>query len=56
MHPNRAFGWHDSAAMLDFIANIGLCTIFVGADRGGHILHVPVVVAGSDRLRCRRDR
>lgn len=51
MHPNRAFAWHDGAAMLDFIADIGLCTIFVGADRGGHVLHVPVVVAGPDRLR-----
>jgi len=47
MHPNRAFGWEDEAAMLAFVADIAFCTICV---EGPAVVHAPVVVAGPDRL------
>jgi len=47
MHPNRAFDWTDRAELLAFIADTSFCTIFVG----GHVVHVPVTVHGSERLR-----
>ena len=48
MHPNRAFAWEDREAMLAFIADIAFCTICVDGPR---LVHAPVIVAGSDRLR-----
>ena len=50
MHPNRAFAWNDRDEMLAFIADTAFCTLFVGTGQGGHVLHVPVVVAPPDRL------
>ena len=50
MHPNRAFAWNDRDEMLAFIADTAFCTLFVGTGQGGHVLHVPVVVAAPDRL------
>ena len=50
MHPNRAFAWNDRDEMLAFIADTAFCTLFVATGQGGHVLHVPVVVAAPDRL------
>lgn len=51
MHPNPRFAWTDQEAMLAFVADIAFSTIFVAAPGGGHLLHVPVVVHDSGRLR-----
>ena len=48
MHPNRVFDWQDSDAMLAFVRDIAFCTICVD---GPAVVHAPVVVDGSDRLR-----
>ncbi len=48
MHPNRAFAWEDREAMLAFVADIAFCTICVD---GPEVDHVPVFVAGPDRIR-----
>jgi transcriptional regulator len=48
MHPNRAFDWQDREAMLAFVRDIAFCTICVD---GPAVVHAPVVVDGSDRLR-----
>ena len=48
MHPNRAFEWRDREAMLAFVADIAFCTICID---GPFVVHVPVQVHASDRLR-----
>ena len=48
MHPNRVFDWQDRDAMLAFVRDVAFCTICVD---GPAVVHAPVVVAGSDRLR-----
>jgi transcriptional regulator len=48
MHPNRAFAWEDPVAMLAFVAEVSFCTICVD---GPFLVHAPVIVAASDRLR-----
>ena len=48
MHPNRVFDWQDQGAMLDFVRGIAFCTICID---GPMVVHAPVVVDGSDRLR-----
>jgi len=53
MHPNRTFHWTDEQEMLDFIAQVSFATICVD---GPAVVHVPVVVAGHDRLRFHTSR
>ena len=48
MHPNRVFDWQDQGAMLDFVRDIAFCTICID---GPMVVHAPVVVDGTDRLR-----
>jgi transcriptional regulator len=48
MHPAPGFRWEDEGEILAFIAQIAFCTICVN---GPHLVHVPVTVVGSDRLR-----
>jgi 23S rRNA pseudouridine955/2504/2580 synthase len=48
MHPNRAFDWQDQGAMFAFVREIAFCTICID---GPMVVHAPVVVDGSDRLR-----
>ena len=48
MHPHRAFAWEDRAAMLALVGEVGFCTIFVD---GPFVVHAPVVVAGTGRIR-----
>ena len=48
MHPNHVFDWQDRDAMLAFVRDIAFCTICID---GPAVVHVPVVVDGSDRLR-----
>jgi len=48
MHPNRAFAWDDREGMLALVGEVAFCTICVD---GPMVVHAPVVVAGSDRLR-----
>jgi transcriptional regulator len=47
MHPNRAFAWEDREAMLALVADVAFCTICVD---GPQVVHVPVVVAATDRI------
>jgi transcriptional regulator len=47
MHPNRVFAWQDREAMLGFVVDIAFATVAVD---GPMIVHVPVMVAGPDRL------
>ncbi len=51
MHPDRRFAWQDEEAMLAFIAERALCTIFCGAGESPAVFHVPVVVAGPRTIR-----
>jgi transcriptional regulator len=53
MHPNRAFAWEDSEAMLAMIAEIAFCTIAID---GPMVAHAPVVVADAGRLRFHLSR
>jgi len=48
MHPNRAFDWQDQGAMFAFVREIAFCTICID---GPMVVHAPVVVDGSQRLR-----
>lgn len=48
MHPNRALAWEDREAMLAFVADIAFATVVVD---GPMLVHVPVLVAGPDRIR-----
>ena len=48
MHPNRALAWEDREAMLAFVAEIAFATVVV---EGPMLVHVPVLVAGPDRIR-----
>src|SRR5687768_11061791 len=51
MHPCPSFAWTDRDALLAFLREISFCTIFTATPAGGHIIHVPIVVHGPDRLR-----
>jgi transcriptional regulator len=51
MHPSRLFDWKDPEGMLAFIAEMAFCTIFAGGANGPAVFHVPVVVAGPERIR-----
>lgn len=51
MHPGRPFAWTDGEAMLAFVADTAFCTIFAAAADGSAVFHVPVIVAGPDRIR-----
>lgn len=53
MHPNRAFAWEDRDAMLAFVGEIAFATI---AAEGPLVVHAPVLVAGTDRLRFHLSR
>lgn len=48
MHPNRTMAWEGREAMLAFVADIAFATVAVD---GPMLVHVPVLVAGSDRIR-----
>ena len=48
MHPNRAFAWEDTDAMLALVADVAFCTICID---GPQVIHVPVVVDAPDRIR-----
>jgi transcriptional regulator len=59
MHPNRAFGWDDRQAMLDFVATRGFAHIFTADMDGVFVAHVPVVVTDDGRVQfhvSRRNR
>jgi transcriptional regulator len=51
MHPNRRFDWTDRDEIYAFVADIAFCSIFATGAEGPAVLHVPVVVAGPDRIR-----
>ena len=51
MHPGRLFDWTDREEMLAFVAETAFCTIFTAGGNGPAAFHVPVVVAGADRIR-----
>jgi transcriptional regulator len=50
MHPDRRFDWTDREELLAFIADTAFCSIFAAGEQGPAVIHVPVVVAGEDRL------
>jgi predicted FMN-binding regulatory protein PaiB len=50
MHPNRTFAWTDAEEMLAFVADTAFSTIMFSAGGALRVVHVPVVVAGPDRL------
>jgi transcriptional regulator len=50
MHPNRAFGWEDSQAMLDFVAERGFAHIFTADMDGLFVAHAPVVTTEDGRV------
>lgn len=59
MHPNRAFGWDDRQAMLEFVATRGFAHIFTADGDGPFVAHAPVVVAEGGRVQfhvSRRNR
>ena len=51
MHPHPGYGWTDEGEMLAFLAEMSFSTIFVCGTEGPALVHAPVVVRGSDRLR-----
>ena len=53
MHPNRAFGWQDEAAMLAFIRAVSFATICVDGPR---VAHAPVLPDGDACLRFHLSR
>lgn len=56
MHPNRTFDWTDRDAMLAFVAETSFATIVVTDPGGTAMVHAPVLVEGSDRLRFHLSR
>ena len=44
MHPNKAFQWVDTQAMLRFVAEHSFAHVFSASDAGLFAVHVPVVV------------
>ena len=59
MHPNRAFGWDDRQAMLEFVATRGFAHIFTADMDGQFVAHAPVVVTDDGRVQfhvSRRNR
>ena len=44
MHPNKAFAWEDSEAMLRFVADRAFANVFTASDAGLFVVHVPVIV------------
>ena len=53
MHPNTSFRWPDEGEMLAFVAQTSFATVCVD---GPAVIHVPVTVLGSDRLRFHLSR
>ena len=51
MHPHPGYGWKDRGEMLAFLSEVSFSTIFVSGDGGAMLVHAPVVVSGTDRLR-----
>jgi transcriptional regulator len=51
MHPHRRFAWTERDEILAFIADTAFCTLFASGADGPAAFHVPVVVAGPDKLR-----
>ncbi len=51
MHPHPGYAWKDEAEMLAFLSEVSFSTIFVSGESGPMLVHAPVVVQGSDRLR-----
>ena len=51
MHPHPGYAWKDESEMLAFVADVSFCTIFVCGAAGPMLVHAPVVVGGTDRLR-----
>jgi transcriptional regulator len=59
MHPNRAFGWDDRQAMLEFVATRGFAHIFTADMDGIFVAHAPIVVTEAGRVQfhvSRRNR
>lgn len=59
MHPNRAFGWDDRQAMLDFAGERGFAHIFTADMDGVFVAHAPIVVTEDGRVQfhvARRNR
>jgi transcriptional regulator len=51
MHPHPGYAWTDRPEMLAFLSEVSFSTIFVSGDGGPMLVHAPVVVSGTDRLR-----
>ena len=47
MHPNKAFEWEDSEAMLGFVAERSFAHVFTASDAGLFAVHVPIIVKGA---------
>lgn len=59
MHPNRAFGWDERQAMLDFAGTRGFAHIFAASMDGLFVAHAPIVVTDNGRVQfhvSRRNR
>ena len=51
MHPHPGYAWTDRGELLTFLSEVSFSTIFVSGDGGPMLVHAPVVVSGTDRLR-----
>jgi transcriptional regulator len=51
MHPNPTFAWEDRDALLGFVANRAFAHIFTASDDGMFVVHAPVLVTASGRIR-----
>jgi transcriptional regulator len=56
MHPNRAFGWNDRQAMLDFVADRGFAHLFAADMDGVFVAHAPVVITEGGRVQFHLSR
>lgn len=51
MHPNAGFDWTDDQEMLRFVAKQSFAHIFTASDGRQFVVHAPVVVTDSGKLR-----
>jgi len=59
MHPNAGFDWTDEQEMLRFVARQSFAHIFTASDAGQFVVHAPVVITDSGKVRfhvSRRNR
>ena len=50
MHPNAAFGWTDTAEMLQFVSEQSFSHIFTASGAGQFVVHAPVIVRDGNIL------